>query len=60
MSVEAFIKDSFGEAIWLKILDRVHTESTWISSKSYPDKITYDLVINGADILGVSFLGKKM
>ncbi|KAG2499523.1 hypothetical protein HYH03_002469 [Edaphochlamys debaryana] len=54
LSVEAFICDSFGRDAWLKIIKQAHVETNWVSSCPYSDKITYDLVITGAGILGVS------
>ncbi|GLI69453.1 hypothetical protein VaNZ11_014066 [Volvox africanus] len=54
LSVEAFICDSFGRDAWLKIVEQAHVDSNWVSSCPYPDKVTYDLVITGAGILGVT------
>ncbi|PNW71315.1 hypothetical protein CHLRE_16g649050v5 [Chlamydomonas reinhardtii] len=54
LSVEAFICDSFGRDAWLKIIEQAHVDCNWVSSCPYPDKVTYDLVITGAGILGVT------
>lgn len=40
--------------MWLQIVKQSHVDCNWVSSCPYPDKITYDLVITGAGILGVS------
>ncbi|EFJ46683.1 guanylyl and adenylyl cyclase family member [Volvox carteri f. nagariensis] len=53
-AVEAFICDSFGRDAWLKIIKQAHVDCNWVSSCPYPDKVTYDLVITGASILGVT------
>ncbi len=53
-AVEAFICDSFGRDAWLQIVKQAHVDCNWVSSCPYPDKVTYDLVITGAGILGVS------
>ncbi|GLC52309.1 hypothetical protein PLESTB_000607500 [Pleodorina starrii] len=50
----AFICDSFGRDAWLKIIKQAHVDCNWVSSCPYPDKVTYDLVITGAGILGVT------
>lgn len=54
LSVEAFIRESFGDEAWEAILARTKHDSKWVSSIPYPDKITYDLVITGAELLGVT------
>ena len=85
LSVEAFVRDSFGDAAWEAILEKTKEDPSWVrygipflrflhfrnkkkshnnptssapclqvSSRPYPDKITYDLVITGAGLLGVS------
>eukprot|EP00798_Chlamydomonas_sp_ICE-L_P003500 gene3500-13567_t len=55
-SVEAFLKDTFGEQKWLEILNESGQASTypWVSSCPFTDQITYDLVNTGARVLGVS------
>ncbi|PNH02901.1 Guanylate cyclase soluble subunit beta-1, partial [Tetrabaena socialis] len=52
--LEAFITDSFGREAWLQIIKQAHVDCNWVSSCPYPDKVTYDLVITGAGILGVT------
>ncbi|GFR46278.1 hypothetical protein Agub_g7832 [Astrephomene gubernaculifera] len=54
LSVEAFICDSFGRDAWQRIVQEARVDCNWVSSCPYPDKITYDLVITGAGILGVT------
>ena len=41
-SVEAFIKDSFGEDKWLTILAESGVSYPWVSSCPYSDAITYE------------------
>ena len=53
-AVEGFICDTFGRDVWLKIIEKSHVDTSWVSSCPYPDKVTYDVVITGAEILGVT------
>ena len=53
-SVQAFITDSFGEEKWNEILLASKVSFPWVSTCPYSDSITYDIVITGAGILGVT------
>lgn len=54
LSVKAFITDSFGPDAWVKILAESGEKEEWISSCPYSDSVTYNLVLTGAKILGVT------
>jgi hypothetical protein len=54
LSVKAFIIDSFGPDAWAKILAESGEKEEWISSCPYSDSVTYNLVLTGAKILGVT------
>jgi hypothetical protein len=54
LSVKAFITDSFGADAWEKVLAESGEKEHWISSCPYSDAVTYNLVLTGAKILGVT------
>jgi hypothetical protein len=54
LSVKAFIIDVFGADVWTKILAESGEEESWVSSCPYSDAVTYNLVLTGAKILGVT------
>ncbi|KAF8066284.1 Gucy1b1 [Scenedesmus sp. PABB004] len=54
LSVQAFITDTFGADKWEEVLTASQVPATWVSSCPYSDKVTYDIVVTAAGILGVS------
>jgi hypothetical protein len=54
VSIERFICDSFGEDKWNQVLAASGEKYPWVSSCPYADAVTYNLVITGAGILGVT------
>jgi hypothetical protein len=54
LSVKASIIDVFGADAWTKVLAESGEEESWVSSCPYSDAVTYNLVLTGARILGVT------
>ena len=54
LSVKAFIVDTFGPDAWHTILEESGEKEGWVSSCPYSDNVTYNLVLTGAKILGVT------
>jgi len=54
-AVEELVVARFGHARWLEIRDRAGVDvEEFVSSEGYDDKITYDLVAAGSEVLGLT------
>eukprot|EP00198_Chlamydomonas_reinhardtii_P011701 XP_001701038.1 guanylate cyclase [Chlamydomonas reinhardtii] len=54
ISVESFVREKFGDAVWEQTLSTSGVQAGWVSSCPYPDAATYGLVITASSILGVT------
>ncbi|KAG2441007.1 hypothetical protein HXX76_003860 [Chlamydomonas incerta] len=54
ISVESFVREKFGDAVWDQTLQASGVQAGWVSSCPYPDAATYSLVITASNILGVT------
>ena len=43
LSVESFIRTTFGDDVWAKTVMNAHADANWLSSCPYPDSVTYEL-----------------
>ena len=42
LSVESFIRTTFGDDVWAKTVLNAHADANWLSSCPYPDSVTYE------------------
>eukprot|EP00878_Enallax_costatus_P026891 GHUV01028902.1.p1 GENE.GHUV01028902.1~~GHUV01028902.1.p1 ORF type:complete len:767 (+),score=239.67 GHUV01028902.1:298-2598(+) len=54
LSVQSFITTAFGGDKWDQVAAAAGVGTNWVTACPYSDKITYDLIVTAAGVLGVS------
>lgn len=50
-AVEQLVKVNFGEETWKIIASKAQVDQSFVMMKSYPDKVTFDLVAAASEVL---------